>query len=455
MAQVVNTIPAQIYPGGIVVINGNIWVANDNTQGTVTVINSSNVIVNTITVGNRATSIYNDDTHVYVTNFNSNSISKILISNQTIVSTISINRPFYIVGDTNYLYVTNYSNNGIVSRIKKSDQSITGINVGVDPYFMSIDSTYIWVSNNNGSISRIKISDLTVTTQHLGLGNSCTGIYSDGNYVWATNNSNNTISKINRDTPLSVISTISVGPSSYFITGDTNDNLWLVSNVTPSGTVKQINKNTGTVIKTITVGNNPIIAFTNNTYVWVTNLLSNTVSQILITPIICFKQDTKILTNKGYLPIQDLRKGDLVKTLKNDYVPIDMIGKKEIYHFASEERIKDQLYKCSKEEYPEVFEDLVLTGCHCILVDEFKSEEEKEKTVEVNGDIYITDNKYRLPACVDKKTKVYENKGNHTIYHFALENKDYYMNYGVFANGLLVETTSKRFMKELSGMELI
>jgi len=29
------------------------------------------------------------------------------------------------------------------------------------------------------------------------------------------------------------------------------------------------------------------------------------------------------------------------------------------------------------------------------------------------------------------------------------------MNYGVFANGLLVETTSKRFMKELSGMELI
>ena len=173
------------------------------------------------------------------------------------------------------------------------------------------------------------------------------------------------------------------------------------------------------------------------------------------TPIICFKENTKILTNKGYLPIQDLRKGDLVKTLKNDYVPIDMIGKKEIYHPASEERIKDQLYKCSKEEYPEVFEDLVLTGCHCLLVDDFKSKEEKEKTIEVNGDIYITYKKYRLPACVDKKTKVYENEGKHTIYHFALENEDYYMNYGVLANGLLVETTSKRFMKELSGMELI
>ena len=32
--------------------------------------------------------------------------------------------------------------------------------------------------------------------------------------------------------------------------------------------------------------------------------------------IICFKEDSKILTDKGYIPIQDLRKGDLVKTLK-------------------------------------------------------------------------------------------------------------------------------------------
>jgi len=36
----------------------------------------------------------------------------------------------------------------------------------------------------------------------------------------------------------------------------------------------------------------------------------------------------------------------------------------------------------------------------------------------------------------------------------ALENNDYYMNYGIFANGLLVETTSKRYIKELSNMTL-
>jgi hypothetical protein len=49
---------------------------------------------------------------------------------------------------------------------------------------------------------------------------------------------------------------------------------------------------------------------------------------------------------------------------------------------------------------------------------------------------------------VDERTTVYEVAGVHKIYHFALENEDYYMNYGVYANGLLVESTSKRFMDE-------
>lgn len=169
----------------------------------------------------------------------------------------------------------------------------------------------------------------------------------------------------------------------------------------------------------------------------------------------CFKEDTKILTNKGYIPIQNLRKGDLVKTLNDNFKPIDMIGKKEIYHPASDERIKYQLYKCSKDKFPEIFEELIITGCHSILIDNFINNEQKNKTFETLGDIYITDNKYRLPACVDSRTTVYENQGNHTIYHLALENDEYYFNYGIYANGLLVESCSKRYLKELSSMTLI
>ena len=40
------------------------------------------------------------------------------------------------------------------------------------------------------------------------------------------------------------------------------------------------------------------------------------------------------------------------------------------------------------------------------------------------------------------------------IYHIALEHKDNCMNYGIYANGLLVETCSNKNLK-LSNMELI
>ena len=106
-------------------------------------------------------------------------------------------------------------------------------------------------------------------------------------------------------------------------------------------------------------------------------------------------------------------------------------------------------------EYPEVFEDLIITGCHSILVDDFVNEEQKQKTIDVNGDTYVTDRKYRLPACADPRASIYENQGTYTIYHLALEHDDYYMNYGIYANGLLVETCSKRNLKEFYNMNMI
>jgi hypothetical protein len=172
-------------------------------------------------------------------------------------------------------------------------------------------------------------------------------------------------------------------------------------------------------------------------------------------PIPCFKEGSKILTDQGYKLIQDLRKGDFVKTLNHGFKPIDLIGKREIFHPALKERIKDQLYQCSQGDFEEVFEPLIITGCHSILVDDFISEEQREKVIEVNGNTYVTDGKYRLPACADPRASIYEIPGNYTIYHLALENDDYYMNYGIYANGLLVETCSKRYLKELSNMELI
>jgi hypothetical protein len=172
----------------------------------------------------------------------------------------------------------------------------------------------------------------------------------------------------------------------------------------------------------------------------------------------CFKEDTKILcfidNEEKYIPIQNIRKGILVKTLKNGYVPVKLIGKSKLYNSGNRERIKERLYKCVKDKYPTLFEDLYITGCHSILV-ETLTQEQKEKTREMLTMLYKTEDLFRLMACLDEKAEPFEEEGLYTIWHLALDNEDYYMNYGIYANGLLVETCSQRYLKELSNMELI
>ena len=42
----------------------------------------------------------------------------------------------------------------------------------------------------------------------------------------------------------------------------------------------------------------------------------------------------------------------------------------------------------------------------------------------LGGRIFVTDGKYRLPACVDNRTTAYKHTGEYTIYHIALKNAE-------------------------------
>jgi hypothetical protein len=186
--------------------------------------------------------------------------------------------------------------------------------------------------------------------------------------------------------------------------------------------------------------------------------LFTSISFIDTPPYPCFLEGTQILcfenNEEVYRPIESLRKGDLVKTIYTGYMPIHMIGTTALYNPGNDYRVANRLYKCSREKYPALFEDLYITGCHSILVPSM-TDDQWENTKAVNGDVFITDNHFRLIACADEKAEPYDEEGFMNIYHIALEHDNYYKNYGIYANGLLVESCSKRYLTELSNMRIL
>jgi hypothetical protein len=172
----------------------------------------------------------------------------------------------------------------------------------------------------------------------------------------------------------------------------------------------------------------------------------------------CFLQGTMVLCQVDgaeiYRPIETLRPGDLVRTHANGYKKVALIGEGTIQNAGTSERIQERLYKCSPAKYPSLTQDLYITGCHSILVDTL-TDEERARTIETLGKVYVTDGKYRLIACVDARAEPWASASVYTVWHIALENDDERMNYGIYVNGgLLVETCSIHLLKYRANMAL-
>jgi hypothetical protein len=191
------------------------------------------------------------------------------------------------------------------------------------------------------------------------------------------------------------------------------------------------------------------------------NSLNENESQLQITnfqfqyEVPCFDKGSKILCLKDdeevYVSIQKIQKGDLVKTYKHGYKKVEIIGKKKIYNLHNEKK-QNRMFKLSTDKFPDLFEDLYLTGSHAILVDSLTGFQ-NEMTKNILGQLFITDDKYRLISCLEPRAEMIETEKEYTVYNFALENDDDYMNYGVYANGLLVESSNLQYMKKFSGMK--
>jgi hypothetical protein len=165
-------------------------------------------------------------------------------------------------------------------------------------------------------------------------------------------------------------------------------------------------------------------------------------SQYLSLSPICFLEGTHILTDSGLVKVEDLTEGMMVQTSKHGYKAITMVGKSRIFNSGNISRGFNQLFHY-------VDSGLVITGGHSVLRDDVNGEE-LTRIRKSFGGLFFTEGKIRLAAMDDDTAIPYPVRGNFNIYNFVLAASNDHTNYGVFANGVLVESSFPYWVEQMT-----
>jgi hypothetical protein len=138
-----------------------------------------------------------------------------------------------------------------------------------------------------------------------------------------------------------------------------------------------------------------------------------------------------------YIPVENMREGMLVKTFKHGYKPVTLIGKGKLINNPDDKW---------KSMYRHKENGIIITGNHGVLLDTLTEKESNDQLYIMKVKRLPTiDGKYLLFANMCQSYEQITNTNTYTYYHFALEDSgDHLKKYGVWANGVLVETTSRK-----------
>jgi hypothetical protein len=171
-----------------------------------------------VTVGSSPEGMAFDGAYIWVANFGSNSVTQILASTATVVNTFALGStcptPEGMAFDGTYVWVVCHENNNVVA-LTSSGTIEYNVTVGAFPTLIAYDGEttqtngpFLWVTNSSsGTVSKIALGTCSPTTKacaaplSYGVGTTPNGVVFDGTYIWVANGGDNTVTRLLQSNP--------------------------------------------------------------------------------------------------------------------------------------------------------------------------------------------------------------------------------------------------------------
>ena len=98
-----------------------------------------------------------DGANIWVTNDNSNNVTKLRASDGAVLGTFAVgSSPTGVAFDGANVWVANYSSNN-VTKLRASDGSVLGtFAAGSAPFGVAFDGANVWVATGNNTVSKLR-----------------------------------------------------------------------------------------------------------------------------------------------------------------------------------------------------------------------------------------------------------------------------------------------------------
>ena len=387
------------------------------------------------------------------------------------------------------------SNNGTNEILKIDPSGLTTVfATGIaNPFGLAFDSAgNLYVASYLFTNTISKVSPLGVVTTFISSGDPLIGYYglvfdSFGNLFISTNNTTVYKVPVNTNTPSIFVTTaISTRGLAFDLTG----NLY-VANSGPTNTITKVTIPISFSFSNVIIKTSGL----NNLFIYDITTGKIVASDICVEiSAVCFREGTKILCfidkKEKYVPIEDIKEDTFVKIynktgkFEDSYKRAITIVKSSIIN--SKDHSMHKLYKLSKSKNPLLIADLYVTGSHALLYDNLSDDEFEKMELLINRynnyDIKFSDedqvdesylnhiknmikyyndykfmieDKYKLIAYFNPDFEEMRDNSVCNIYHIVLDNENKYENYGIYANGVLAESTCEVSLTRFPGFEKI